>query len=112
MGYMPRITSNTEWKQTKTEKCIASNKAERSWRSEELFDIPDAEFGVCPAGFGFGFGFGCLVVWLFGCLVVWLFGCLVVWFLVLFWSRTFALYSLSTLWEINVYPVILYAGSM
>ena len=40
------------------EKCVAVSKAERSWRSEERFDISheDAEFRVCPAGFQSCFG--------------------------------------------------------
>jgi hypothetical protein len=39
--------------QPQRKNCVAANKAERSWRSEESFDIRhgDAEFGVCQAGF-------------------------------------------------------------
>jgi hypothetical protein len=41
----------------------AVNKNERSWRSEECFDIRcgDIQFGVCPAGFlsCFGLVFEC-----------------------------------------------------
>ena len=43
---------NREWKQPKREICVAVNKSERSWKSEEHFDIRhgDAQLGVCPAG--------------------------------------------------------------
>ena len=43
---------------TKRKKFFAVNKDERSWRSEECFDIRhgDAEFGVYQAGFWFCFG--------------------------------------------------------
>ena len=46
----------TEWNQPQRKKYVAVNKAERSWRSEESFDIrhEDAEVGVCSAGFSFG----------------------------------------------------------
>jgi hypothetical protein len=45
MVYLPRKPVNRTWNQTEKKKCVAVNKAERSWRS-------DAEAGVCPAGFG------------------------------------------------------------
>ena len=53
MRNLSRILANREWNQNKREKCVAVNKAERSWRSEEHFDIRhgDAESGVCPVGF-------------------------------------------------------------
>ena len=38
MGYLPRKVANQEWNQHRKEKCVLVNKAERSWRSEELFD--------------------------------------------------------------------------
>ena len=34
-----RRAANREWNQPKRKKCAAVNKAERSWRSEERFDI-------------------------------------------------------------------------
>ena len=47
-----------EWKQPKKKKCVAVNKVERNWTSEECFDIThqNAEFGDFSAGFLFGFG--------------------------------------------------------
>jgi hypothetical protein len=56
--YLLRKTANREWNQPKRKKCVPVNKDERSWRSEEHFDISygDAEFGVCPAGFQSSFG--------------------------------------------------------
>ena len=47
MGFLQRKAASREWKQPKR-KCVAVNKAERSWRSEEHFDIRhgDAEFRV------------------------------------------------------------------
>ena len=49
-----RRDANREWNKPKRKKCVAVNKAEQSWRSEESFDIRlgDAEFGVHPAGCG------------------------------------------------------------
>lgn len=46
-------TVNREWNQPKRKKVVAVNKDEKSWRSEEHFDIRygDAEFGVRPAEF-------------------------------------------------------------
>ena len=57
-GYLLRKATNREWKQPKGKKFVAVNKDEKSWRSEEPFDIRhgDAEFGVCPAGFQACFG--------------------------------------------------------
>jgi hypothetical protein len=51
MGYLTWRAANRLWSQPK--KYVAVNKAEKRWRSEDLFDIrhEDAEFGVCPAGF-------------------------------------------------------------
>ena len=45
-----RKAAKREQNQPKRKKYVAINKAERSWRSEERFDIRhgDAEFGVCP----------------------------------------------------------------
>ena len=56
--YLPRRTVNREWKQPKREKCVAVNKAERSWRSEEHFEIRhgDAELVVYLASFWSCFG--------------------------------------------------------
>ena len=47
-----------EWKQPKKKKCVAVNKVERNWTSEECFDIThqNADFGVVSAAFLFGFG--------------------------------------------------------
>ena len=58
VGYQPSKATNREWNQLKRKKCVAVNKAERSWRSEEHFDIRhgDAESGVCPARFWSCFG--------------------------------------------------------
>ena len=58
VGYLLRKAANREWKQSKRKKYVSVNKAERSWRSEEHFDIRhgDAEFGVCPARFWSSFG--------------------------------------------------------
>jgi hypothetical protein len=46
------------WYQTVKKKCDFFNKAKRSWRSEEHFDIKNgvATFGVCLAGFPSFFG--------------------------------------------------------
>ena len=48
VGYLLRKAANREWNQPKREKCVAVNKAEMGWRSEEDLDIRhrDAEFGV------------------------------------------------------------------
>ena len=35
MEYIQRRTASREWNQPKRKKCVAVNKAERSWRSEE-----------------------------------------------------------------------------
>jgi hypothetical protein len=53
MGYLLKKAANKVWSQSKRKKFVAVNKDEKSWRSEECFDIRhgDAEFGVCPAGF-------------------------------------------------------------
>jgi hypothetical protein len=37
VGYLPRRAANRVWNQPKREKCIAVNKVERSWSSEERF---------------------------------------------------------------------------
>lgn len=51
--YLLRRAAYREWNQPNRHKCVAVNIAERSWRSEEHFDIRlgKAEFRVCPAGF-------------------------------------------------------------
>jgi hypothetical protein len=51
VGNLPRKAAHREWNQ-EGERSVLGNKAERSWRSEEHFDIShgDAELGVCPAG--------------------------------------------------------------
>ena len=53
IGYLPRRAANKELNLPKRKKCVAVNKDERSWRSEEHFDIRhgDAEFEVCPVNF-------------------------------------------------------------
>jgi len=52
VGHLARKVSDWVWNQPKREKCVAVNKTERSWRSEEYFDIRhgDAEFSF-PSGF-------------------------------------------------------------
>lgn len=51
MVYLLRDTADWVWDQPKREKCIAVNKAEKTWRSEEHFGIrhEEVEFGVGPA---------------------------------------------------------------
>ena len=46
-------TAHREWKQLKIKKCVVVNKDEKTWISEESFDIrhKDIEFGVYPADF-------------------------------------------------------------
>jgi hypothetical protein len=39
IGYLPRKAANREQNQTERKKCVAVNKAERSWQSKECFDI-------------------------------------------------------------------------
>lgn len=39
LGCLPRRAANKEWNQHKGNKCVALNKAERSWRPEAHFDI-------------------------------------------------------------------------
>lgn len=53
MGYLPRKAATRECNQPKRKKFVAVNKAERSWRAEEHFDIKhgDAELGVCQLVF-------------------------------------------------------------
>jgi hypothetical protein len=53
LRYLLRIAADQMWSQPKREKCVAVNKAERNWRSEEPFDIRhrDADIGVCTDGF-------------------------------------------------------------
>jgi hypothetical protein len=53
MEYLLRKDADREWKQPRRKKFVAVNSNERSWRSEECFDIRygDAGFGICPAGF-------------------------------------------------------------
>lgn len=56
VGYLSKKVAKREWTQPKRKKCVAVNKADRSWRPEEHFDIRhEAEFGVCPTGFWFCF---------------------------------------------------------
>ena len=59
VGESLRRAANWEWNQPKKKKCVAINKAERSWKSEECFDIThlNAEFAVFSGGFFFFFGF-------------------------------------------------------
>ena len=49
---------NRDWNHPKRLKYVVVNKAEKSWRSKEHFDIRhgDAKFGVCPVGFHSCFG--------------------------------------------------------
>ena len=85
VGNLPKKTGKREWNQFKRKKCVAVNKAERSWRSEEHFDIRhgDTEFGVCPAGFWSRFG------------------------------SVFPYYApFPVFWNGNAYPVPLHIGSM
>jgi len=58
MGYLLRKAANREWNQPTRKKCVAVNKAERNWRFEEHFDVRhgDSEFGVCTADFWPCFG--------------------------------------------------------
>ena len=53
MGQLPRRAADWVWSQPKRKKDVPVKKAERTWRSEEHFDIRhgDAEFGICPAAF-------------------------------------------------------------
>jgi hypothetical protein len=53
MGYLLRKAANREWNQPKRKKYVAANPTERTWRSEEPFDIRhgDAGFGVFAANF-------------------------------------------------------------
>jgi hypothetical protein len=53
MGYLLRKAADLVWKQPTIEKCVALNKAERSWSYEEHFDVRhgDAELRVYPASF-------------------------------------------------------------
>ena len=83
--YPPRRAANREWNQPKRKKCVAVNKAEQSWRSEEHFDIRygDADSGACPDGFQ-----SCFV-------------------LVFPYHAPFPMF-----WNSNVYLVPLYVGSM
>jgi hypothetical protein len=52
MGYLPRKAANGV-EPTQEKELFAVNKAERSWKSEEHFDIRhgDAEFKVCLGHF-------------------------------------------------------------
>ena len=54
MGSLLRRAANREYNQPKRKKCVAVNKSERSWRSEECFDIRhgDAEFETTHLIFG------------------------------------------------------------
>lgn len=56
--HLPRKDEDQVWNQPTREKCVVVNKAEKSWKLEEHFDIThgDAGFGVCPAGFQSSFG--------------------------------------------------------
>jgi hypothetical protein len=58
MGYLPRKAAIREWSKPKRKKCVAVNKAEESWKSEEPFDFKNGNevFGVCSAGFWSCFG--------------------------------------------------------
>jgi hypothetical protein len=40
---LPRKAVNWEWNESKRKNCDAVNKAERSWTSEECFDIKDGD---------------------------------------------------------------------
>ena len=57
-GYPTRKAANKEQNQPKRKQCVVVNKAERSWRYEECFDIRhgDAEFGVRQTSFQSCFG--------------------------------------------------------
>jgi hypothetical protein len=83
MGYLLRRATNREWEQFKRKKCVAVNKAERSWGSEKHFDVRygDAMFGVCRVWLRFGPVFSHCV-------------------------------PFYTFWNGNAYPVPVYVGSM
>jgi hypothetical protein len=53
VGNLLRKTANRKCNHPKIKTCVALNKAERNWRSEECFDVRhgDAEFGVFPVIF-------------------------------------------------------------
>ena len=56
--FLPRKAADLVWKQSKGETCVSVNKADRTRKSEEYFDIKhgDAEIEVCPASFWSSFG--------------------------------------------------------
>jgi hypothetical protein len=82
MSYLSRRAADSEWRQSRSQKCVAVNKAERNWRSIKHFDIrhEDAELRDRVAGFSAFFG-------------------------PLYPHQ-------APFWNANVYPVPLYAGSM
>ena len=52
VGHLLRRAANREWKQPKRMKWFTVNKAERSWRSEEHFDIRHGSLELAWLGFG------------------------------------------------------------
>lgn len=71
MGYPLRKAASREWSLFKIKNCVVVEKANRSWSSEECFDIRHGDR-----------------VWSLSC-----------WFLVLLWSSISSLFSLSSLLE-------------
>jgi hypothetical protein len=57
-GKLVEESYSWEWNKPKKKKCVAVNKTERNWTSEECFNIThqNADFGVISAAFLFGFG--------------------------------------------------------
>lgn len=55
MGYLLKRNANKECNQPKREKCVAVNKGERSWRSEEIFDIKHGNKCLEFAQLAYGF---------------------------------------------------------
>ena len=53
VGCLPRKAANREWNQPKREKCVSGNEDERSWRSEECFDIRHGDAVYAQLGFVF-----------------------------------------------------------
>ena len=55
VGYLLRRAATREWNQLKREKCAAITPAERSWSSEECFDIRQ-KYRIYSEGFCYCFG--------------------------------------------------------
>jgi hypothetical protein len=50
-GIPPRKAANREGNQPKGKKCVAVNRAGRSWGAAGRCDITEMQFGVCSPGF-------------------------------------------------------------